>query len=134
MFFKISQYSQENTCVDSLFKKNAGLQACNFIKKRLQNRCFHKDFAKFFGTPLFTEHLCWLLLEMWYIIKTNSFHGIVPFLYIRYYREKNRGYMEQWPGIDWLINLWNSNNYLANIYLFKVSNKNNIKGVKYIQG
>ena len=32
-----------------------------------------------------------------------------------------------------LINLWNSNNYLANIYLFKVSNKNNIKGVKYIQ-
>ena len=32
MFFKISQISQENTCV--------GVQACNFIKKRLQHRCF----------------------------------------------------------------------------------------------
>ena len=45
LFFKISQYSQENNCVGvwgskSLFNKVAGLQACNFIEKRLQHRCF----------------------------------------------------------------------------------------------
>ena len=38
MFLKISQISQENTCVGSLFNKAAGPQACNFIKKRLKHR------------------------------------------------------------------------------------------------
>ena len=37
-------------------------QACNFIKKRLQHRCFPMKFAKFLRTPIFTEHLQWLLL------------------------------------------------------------------------
>ena len=39
------------------------LKACNFIKKRLQYRCFPKKFAKFLRTPFFTEHLWWLLLS-----------------------------------------------------------------------
>ena len=33
------------------------LQACNFIKKRLQHRCFPVHIAKFSGTPFFTKHL-----------------------------------------------------------------------------
>ena len=36
--------------------------ACNFIKKRLQHRCFPMKFAKFFRAPFFTEHLQWLIL------------------------------------------------------------------------
>ena len=32
-------------------------QACNFIKKRLQHRCFPMKFEKFLRAPLFTEHL-----------------------------------------------------------------------------
>ena len=32
------------------------MKACNFIKKRLQHRCFSLKFAKFLRTPLFTEH------------------------------------------------------------------------------
>ena len=40
LFFKILQYSQENTQVRVFFNKVTGLRACNFIKERLQ----HKDF------------------------------------------------------------------------------------------
>ena len=32
-------------------------QACNFIKKRLQYRCFAMKSTKFLRTPWFTEHL-----------------------------------------------------------------------------
>ena len=39
--------STGNTCVGVLFKNVAGLKACNFIKKRPQNRCFPVNFAKF---------------------------------------------------------------------------------------
>ena len=42
LFLKISQYSQENTCVESLFNKVAGLKAL-----RLQHRCFPENIAKF---------------------------------------------------------------------------------------
>ena len=34
----------------------------NFIKKRLQHKCFPEKFAKFLRTSFFTEHLRWLLL------------------------------------------------------------------------
>ena len=44
-------------------------QACNFIKERLQHRCFPVKFAKFLRTPFFKEHLRWLLL---YILYTHD--------------------------------------------------------------
>ena len=72
MFLKISQISQEKTCVRSVFLikfqalklfhqqgifslPNLGffipyirdLEPCNFIKERLQNSCFPVKFAKF---------------------------------------------------------------------------------------
>ena len=37
--------------LQSLFNKVAGPQACNFIKKRLQHRCFSMKFAKILRTP-----------------------------------------------------------------------------------
>ena len=41
LFLKVSQYSPENTCVGvSFLKNNPGLQACNFVKKRLQHNRF----------------------------------------------------------------------------------------------
>ena len=38
-------------------KKNMcwSLQACNFIKNRLQHRCFPKKIAKFLRTPIFAN-------------------------------------------------------------------------------
>ena len=37
--------------LQSLFNNVAGLRVCNFIKKRLQHRCFPVNFAKFSGRP-----------------------------------------------------------------------------------
>ena len=49
------------------------LQACNFIKKRLQHRCFPVKFAKFLRPPFSTEYLRWLLLYVFISISTNFF-------------------------------------------------------------
>ena len=47
----------------SLFNKALGLQSCDFIKRRLQHRCFLVNIPKFLRTSFFTEHLWWLLLN-----------------------------------------------------------------------
>ena len=51
-----------NTCVGVIFDKVEGLQACNFIKKRLQHGYFLVNIVKF-STAFSIEHLQWLLLE-----------------------------------------------------------------------
>ena len=47
----------------SLFNKVVDLQSCNFIKRRLQHRCFPVNIAKILRTAFFIEHLWWLLLN-----------------------------------------------------------------------
>ena len=43
--------------------KHLGPEACNFMKKEtLRHRCYPVKFAKFLRTPIFMEHLWWLLL------------------------------------------------------------------------
>ena len=54
MFLKILQISVESTCV-------ADLRACNFIPKRLQQKCFP---VKFLRTSFYTEQLRWLLFKI----------------------------------------------------------------------
>ena len=49
--------------LDSIFIKVEGLQACKFIKKRLQSRCFPVNIAKFSEATSFRELLWWLLLS-----------------------------------------------------------------------
>ena len=57
MFFKIGALKNAANFtgkqLDSLFNKVAGLQTCNFIKKRLQRSCFPVKFAKFLRTLFF---------------------------------------------------------------------------------
>ena len=50
VFLRISQYSQEDICLESLFTKVAERKPCNFIRKRLQHRCF---LTKFFRTGFY---------------------------------------------------------------------------------
>ena len=50
MFFEIGKKK-------SRFNKFAHLQASNFIRKRLQHRCFPANIAKFLRTAFFIEHL-----------------------------------------------------------------------------
>ena len=56
VFLKISQNSQESTCITVSFLIT--LQA-----RRLQQLCFPVNFAKFLITPIYIEHLWWLLLK-----------------------------------------------------------------------
>ena len=72
MFFKIgflknfANFKGKELCW-SLFLIQ--LQAsCNFIKKRLQHRCFLLKFAKFFMNTFFAEHLRQLLLLLRYCL------------------------------------------------------------------
>ena len=66
MFFKIGVFKhfanhRKVHLLESLFNKGKGLKTCNFIKKRLQHRCFPDKFVKLLRTYSFTEHLWWLL-------------------------------------------------------------------------
>ena len=47
-----AMFTAKHLCWSLLFNKNAGLQACNFIKKRLQHRCFVDNVAKFLRTAI----------------------------------------------------------------------------------
>ena len=68
MFFKIGvSYEFHNIhrkthVLQSRWIKVADLTDCNFIKKRLQHKCFPANIAKFPRKTFFTEHLRWLLL------------------------------------------------------------------------
>ena len=53
MFLNILQYSQETTVLETLFDKIADLHDCNFIKKRVQHRCFPVNIVKFFYNTYF---------------------------------------------------------------------------------
>ena len=43
--------------LESLFDEVASLKSWNFIKKRLQDRCFPVKFAKFLRTPI-SKNIC----------------------------------------------------------------------------
>ena len=48
--------------LESISNKFAGLHACNFVKKRLQHRCFAVNIVKLLRTAFFMEHRRWLFL------------------------------------------------------------------------
>ena len=57
LFLKMSQYSQENTCVGiTFFNKNAGLQTCSFIKETLTQE-FSCEYWEILKNNYFEEHL-----------------------------------------------------------------------------
>ena len=64
--------------VKKVLLKFSGLHACNLIKKRLQHRCFSVNFAKFLRTPVFVEHLRWLLLLL---LDKNTYY-VINILYL----------------------------------------------------
>ena len=58
---KNSQISQKISVLESLFNKVAGLQV-NYIKERIQHRCFLVNNAKFLRTPILKDICIKLLL------------------------------------------------------------------------
>ena len=63
-FKKLIKFHRKTPVSESLFNKYSGLEACNFIKNRLQHWCFPSKFRKFLEHLFFTEYLRWLLFEL----------------------------------------------------------------------
>ena len=59
-----TNFTGKAVVLESLFKKIAGSQPWNFIKKRLQLKCFPRRLAKFFRALFFRKHLRWLLFKI----------------------------------------------------------------------
>ena len=57
-------FTGKHLCWNLFFNKNASLQACNFIKWRLQQRCFLANIEKCFGTPILKNTCERLLLRV----------------------------------------------------------------------
>ena len=61
LFLNILQYSQESTVVGVSFSESCRPEPCNFIKKKLQHRCFSVNIAEFLRTPIL-KNICERLL------------------------------------------------------------------------
>ena len=59
--------------LESLLNKVAGFQACNFIKKILQHRCFPVNIVKFFKKTYFEKHP----LAVFILRRTNRLRRLV---------------------------------------------------------
>ena len=68
VLLKILQNFQEKHLCQSLF--------FNKVTKETLAQCFPVNFAKFLRTPIFIEHLLWLLLNILKTVQTNSQTGI----------------------------------------------------------
>ena len=74
--------------LEFLYNEVAGLQVCNFIKKRLQNRCFSVKFAKSL-TASFSFCTNWVKSYLHvpiqnYLLQSISVKLIYPIVYIIY--------------------------------------------------
>ena len=61
--------------LESLFNKVVKLKPWNFIKKRLQHRCFPVNIATYLKTPILKNTCKWLLLKISYFDQPWSEHG-----------------------------------------------------------
>ena len=60
----ISEFHRKTPVLESLFNKVAGLRICNFVKKRLQNRCFPMKFSNFLRILILRNFCERLLLKV----------------------------------------------------------------------
>ena len=68
LFLNLRKIHRKTPVLKSLFNKVTDLMACNFIKMRLQHRCFPVKFAKFLRT-LILKNICKRLFLCKEIIK-----------------------------------------------------------------
>ena len=61
-FWKLCNIDRKAPVLESLLNKAADLKATKFTKKRLQDRGFPVNIAKFLRTPFFIEHFLYLVL------------------------------------------------------------------------
>ena len=69
--------------LESLFNKVAALPTCNFIKKRLQYRCFPSEIYKILKNTYFVEHLRTIASKSAFILPKKIFCYSKNFCLIR---------------------------------------------------
>ena len=57
-----AKFTKKHVCQSLFFINVVGLKPGILLKKRLWHTCFPVNFLKFLRTPLFIEHIRWLLL------------------------------------------------------------------------
>ena len=78
-----AKFTGKHLCQSLFLNKVVGLRPVTLLKKRLWHRSFPVSFPKFLRTPIFIEHLWWLLLnyfkQPWKLLfrKTQTFTGIL---------------------------------------------------------
>ena len=70
---KAWKFHRKTPVLESIFNKVAGLWACNFIKKKLQHRCFPMKFAKLLRTPIL-KNICERLLPYFQYNSHHHYH------------------------------------------------------------
>ena len=94
MFFKIvflkkfASFTGKHLCWSLLLMQFTGPQACNFIKKRLQHKCFPVKCAKFL------EHPQWLLLALFVSVLEKTALKCLPVFpckHLRWNKLTNQG-------------------------------------------
>ena len=60
-----TKFTRKHLCQSLFFNKAAGVRLATFSKKRLWQRCFPVNFAKFLRTSFLTEHL-WTTVSVLY--------------------------------------------------------------------
>ena len=66
-FLKVSQTSQENTCLRASFLIKLQLRPATLLKRKIWHRCFPVNFVKFLRTPILQNISGRLLLSRIYI-------------------------------------------------------------------
>ena len=76
LLIRFSNILRKTLVFESLFNEVAGLQACNFIKKKLQHRCFPVNIAKFLRIPILRNSWKQLFLTRLYGQKYKQLWGL----------------------------------------------------------
>ena len=63
----VAKFTGKHLCQSLFFNAVAGLRPATLLKKGLWRSCFPVNFAKFLRAPFLTEHLWWLLLNLYFI-------------------------------------------------------------------
>ena len=64
VYANFAKLTGKHLCQSLFSNKVTDLRPATLLKKRLWHRCFPMNFAKFTRTLFFTEHLRWLLLNI----------------------------------------------------------------------
>ena len=90
---------------------NVAGKTCNFIKRRLQHRCFPMNIAKFLSTTSFIEHLWRLLLNIWNDDKLKL-PDVTPA-----FKKERRTLLKSYRPVNVLQDIWMNNAKINQIIL-----------------